>query len=106
MFTLARTGMHIFAGLSYIPAPKPKLPGHAESYNPSEEYVPTAEERQAYDMMEDHERPKFIPQSFDAMRQVGRLAGTNSDTLRGVSASPKVSCRSFRWRITPINDAS
>ena len=29
------------AGLSYIPAPKPKLPGHAESYNPPKEYLPT-----------------------------------------------------------------
>lgn len=28
-------------GLSYIPAPKPKLPGHAESYNPPKEYLPT-----------------------------------------------------------------
>lgn len=28
-------------GLSYIPAPKPKLPGHEESYNPPLEYLPT-----------------------------------------------------------------
>lgn len=28
-------------GLSYIPPAKPKLPGHAESYNPPAEYVPT-----------------------------------------------------------------
>jgi ribosome biogenesis protein ERB1 len=28
-------------GLSYIPAAKPKLPGHAESYNPPKEYLPT-----------------------------------------------------------------
>eukprot|EP00741_Cyanophora_paradoxa_P025455 tig00000382_g24573.t1 len=28
----------------HIPAPKPKLPGHAESYNPPEEYIPTPEE--------------------------------------------------------------
>jgi hypothetical protein len=28
-------------GLSYIPAQKPKLPGHAESYNPPQEYLPT-----------------------------------------------------------------
>jgi BOP1NT (NUC169) domain len=28
-------------GLTYIPAPKPKLPGHEESYNPPKEYLPT-----------------------------------------------------------------
>ena len=28
-------------GLSYIPGAKPKLPGHAESYNPPAEYIPT-----------------------------------------------------------------
>lgn len=29
------------AGLAYIPAPRPTLPGHAESYNPPREYLPT-----------------------------------------------------------------
>jgi ribosome biogenesis protein ERB1 len=58
------------AGLSYIPAPKPQLPGHEESYNPPAEYVPTEEEVAAYEMMEPHERPKFVPKSFAAMRQV------------------------------------
>ena len=28
-------------GLAYVPAPKPKLPGHEESYNPPKEYLPT-----------------------------------------------------------------
>jgi len=28
------------AGLSYVPAPKPRLPGHEESYNPPPEYLP------------------------------------------------------------------
>ncbi len=28
-------------GLSYIPPAKPKLPGHAESYHPPAEYLPT-----------------------------------------------------------------
>ena len=28
-------------GLTYIPAPKLKLPGHEESYNPPKEYLPT-----------------------------------------------------------------
>lgn len=29
------------AGLTFIPAPKPKLPGHEASYNPPKEYLPT-----------------------------------------------------------------
>jgi len=28
-------------GLSYVPAPKTKLPGHEESYNPPREYLPS-----------------------------------------------------------------
>lgn len=29
------------SGLTYIPAAKPQLPGHADSYNPPAEYLPT-----------------------------------------------------------------
>lgn len=29
------------SGLTYIPAPKLQLPGHADSYNPPAEYLPT-----------------------------------------------------------------
>lgn len=32
-------------GLTYIPAPKLKLPGHEESYNPPAEYLPTEASR-------------------------------------------------------------
>lgn len=28
-------------GLSYVPAPKTRLPGHEESYNPPQEYLPS-----------------------------------------------------------------
>ena len=34
-------------GLAYIPAAKPKLPGHEESYRPPPEYLPSEEERNA-----------------------------------------------------------
>lgn len=57
-------------GLAYIPAPKPKLPGHEESYNPPIEYIPTAEEIKSYDAMYEEDRPKFIPKSFPSLRQV------------------------------------
>ena len=36
-----RTADKTATGLTYIPAPKLKLPGHEESYNPPKEYIPT-----------------------------------------------------------------
>ncbi|KAI7754053.1 hypothetical protein M8C21_009568 [Ambrosia artemisiifolia] len=57
-------------GLSYIPAPKAKLPGHDESYNPSLEYIPTQEEINAYQLMFEEDRPKFIPKRFTSLRSV------------------------------------
>ncbi|KAM0856455.1 hypothetical protein ACQ4PT_049123 [Festuca glaucescens] len=57
-------------GLSYIPAPKPNLPGHEESYNPSVEYVPTQEEIDSYQLMYEEDRPKFIPRRFESLRSV------------------------------------
>ncbi|CAL2264723.1 unnamed protein product [Prunus armeniaca] len=47
--------------LSYIPAPKPKFPGHGESFNPSLEYIPTQEEINSYQLMYEEDHPKFIP---------------------------------------------
>jgi len=41
-------GRCVCAGLSYIPAPKPKLPGHEESYNPPKEYLPSEVRPLAY----------------------------------------------------------
>ncbi|OAY83414.1 Ribosome biogenesis protein BOP [Ananas comosus] len=57
-------------GVNYIAAPKPKLPGHEESYNPSIEYVPTEEEKNAYQLMYEEDRPKFIPRRFESLRSV------------------------------------
>ncbi|BFG38031.1 hypothetical protein CerSpe_243050 [Prunus speciosa] len=56
--------------LSYIPAPKPKLPGHEESFNPSLEYIPTQEEINSYQLMYEEDRPKFIPKRFTSMRSI------------------------------------
>lgn len=56
--------------LAYIPAPKPKLPGHEESYNPSLEYIPTQEEINSYQLMYEEDRPKFIPKRFTSLRNV------------------------------------
>ena len=56
------------AGLTYIPAPKPKLPGHEESYNPPAEYLLTEEELDAAKLA--GAPPKFVPRAFDALRKV------------------------------------
>ena len=66
------------AGLSYIPAPKPKLPSHEESYNPPAEYLPTEEERAAAAMAaeadESTEPQPFQPRAYDSLRLVPAYA--------------------------------
>ncbi|GAB4816894.1 hypothetical protein N2152v2_003940 [Parachlorella kessleri] len=61
-------------GLTYIPAPKLKLPGHEESYNPPKEYLPTEEERNAVQLLDEEQRPQFVPTSYDALRRVPAYA--------------------------------
>uniref|UniRef100_A0A2N9FNB2 Ribosome biogenesis protein BOP1 homolog n=1 Tax=Fagus sylvatica TaxID=28930 RepID=A0A2N9FNB2_FAGSY len=56
--------------LNFIPAPKPKLPGHEESYNPSLEYIPTQEEINSYQLMYEEDRPKFIPRRYTSLRSI------------------------------------
>ena len=56
---------------SHIAAPKVKLPGHAESYNPPEEYLPTPEEIKKWEQMSPEDRPmNFIPQKYVNLRGV------------------------------------
>lgn len=57
-------------GLAYISAPKPKLPGHEEAYNPSLEYIPSEEEINSYQLMFEEDRPKFIPKRYTSLRSV------------------------------------
>ncbi|KAL8129463.1 hypothetical protein V2J09_018618 [Rumex salicifolius] len=57
-------------GLTYIPPPKSKAPGHEESVNPSLEYIPTQEEINAYQLMDEEDRPKFIPKRYTSLRIV------------------------------------
>ncbi|KAJ8041693.1 Ribosome biogenesis protein bop1 [Holothuria leucospilota] len=57
--------------LSHIPAPKVRLPGHAESYNPPPEYLMTEEEKLMAKSKEEYSgRPRFIPQKYDSLRTV------------------------------------
>ncbi|XP_025727115.1 ribosome biogenesis protein BOP1 isoform X1 [Callorhinus ursinus] len=55
----------------HVPAPKLALPGHAESYNPPPEYLPSEEERLAWQQQELGERKlNFLPRKFPSLRAV------------------------------------
>lgn len=55
----------------HVPAPKLALPGHAESYNPPPEYLPSEEERRAWEQQEPGERKlSFLPRRFSSLRAV------------------------------------
>lgn len=54
-----------------LPAPKPRLPTNAESYNPPEEYLPTDQERKDWEETEKEDRERnFLPQKYSALRLV------------------------------------
>lgn len=57
------------AGLAYIPPPKRQLPGHAESYNPPEEYLPTPEEERQAGDLDPEDRP-FLARKYASLRVV------------------------------------
>lgn len=57
-----------------IPAPKPRLPGHEESYNPPPEYVLTEKEIEDWNKQDRHKRKPFIPQRYSALRSVPAYA--------------------------------
>ncbi|KAM9737364.1 ribosome biogenesis protein bop1 [Menidia menidia] len=61
---LARHKMH-------LPAPKIRLPGHEESYNPPPEYLFTDEERALWEQQDPSDRKlPFVPKKFSSLRQV------------------------------------
>lgn len=54
-----------------LPAPKPALPTNAESYNPPEEYLPTEEERKAWEALDPEDRERnYLPQKYSSLRVV------------------------------------
>ncbi|OWM84882.1 hypothetical protein CDL15_Pgr027669 [Punica granatum] len=67
--------------LAYIPPPKPKLPGHEESYNPSLEYIPTQEEINSYQLMYEEDRPKFIPRRYTSLRSIPAYESAVKDSF-------------------------
>ncbi|KAM4066979.1 WD domain, G-beta repeat [Hirsutella rhossiliensis] len=59
-----------------IPAPKLAPPGYDLSYNPPPEYLPTAEERLAWENTDAEDREKdYLPAKFDSLRKVPGYAG-------------------------------
>lgn len=55
----------------HMPAPKMKLPGHEESYNPPAEYLFTKDEQKGWDETEPSDRKmNFVPQKHDSLRKV------------------------------------
>ncbi|EKX42567.1 hypothetical protein GUITHDRAFT_73858, partial [Guillardia theta CCMP2712] len=61
----------VHRGAVPIPAPKMKLPGHAESYNPSKEYLLSPEEQEEMLKQDPSDRPlNFIPQAYTSLKKV------------------------------------
>ncbi|XP_078690255.1 ribosome biogenesis protein bop1-B-like [Branchiostoma floridae x Branchiostoma belcheri] len=61
---------------THIPAPKLKLPGHEESYNPPPEYLPSEEEILAWNQADPEDRRQaFLSKKYDALRKVPAYAG-------------------------------
>ena len=55
----------------HMPAPKLKLPTHAESYNPPAEYLFTEDEKREWQEADASDRKTdYIPQKFDSLRKV------------------------------------
>ena len=65
--------LNLRKGPQHIAAPKVAPPGHAESYVPPDEYLPTEEDLKKWEDMEVKERPHglLVPKKFPNLRSVG-----------------------------------
>lgn len=86
-----------------IPAPKLPPPGYDMSYNPPPEYLPTAEEKAAWDNLEPEEREKeYLPAKFDSLRKVpgyGEFVKERFERCLDLYLAPRV--RKNRLNIDP-----
>ncbi|KAG1701354.1 Ribosome biogenesis protein bop1-B [Nymphon striatum] len=56
---------------NHMPAPKMKLPGHEESYNPPSEYIFSKEEEEEWEKQDPEDRKlSYVPQKFSNLRRV------------------------------------
>jgi ribosome biogenesis protein ERB1 len=65
--------LNLRKGPQHIAAPKLPPPGHAESYNPPDEYLPTDDDLKEWEDMEAKDRPHglLVPKKFPNLRSVG-----------------------------------
>ncbi|KAK0383087.1 hypothetical protein NLU13_9001 [Sarocladium strictum] len=86
-----------------IPAPKLPPPGYDMSYNPPPEYLPTAEEKAAWESADPEEREKeYLPAKFDALRKVpgyGEFVKERFERCLDLYLAPRV--RKNRLNIDP-----
>lgn len=86
-----------------IPAPKLAPPGYDLSYNPPQEYLPTAEEAKAWEDTDPEEREKdYLPARFDSLRKVpgyGQLVKERFERCLDLYLAPRV--RKNRLNIDP-----
>ncbi len=70
-------------GPQHIAAPKLAPPGHAESYIPPDEYLPTEEEIKKWEEMDPKDRPHglLIPKKFPNLRSVGAYEHSVRETF-------------------------
>ena len=70
-------------GPQHIAAPKREPPGHAESYIPPDEYLPTEEEKKQWEDMEVKDRPHglLVPKKFPNLRSVGAYEHSVRETF-------------------------
>lgn len=70
-------------GPQHIAAPKLPPPGHAESYIPPDEYLPTEEEKEQWKEMEVKDRPHglLVPRKFPNLRSVGAYEHSVRETF-------------------------
>ena len=63
-------------GPQHIAAPKVKPPGHAESYIPPDEYLPSEQDLKEWSELDVQDRPHglLVPKKHDNLRSVGRLS--------------------------------
>ncbi|KAM4631309.1 ribosome biogenesis protein bop1 [Polymixia lowei] len=55
----------------HVPAPKMRLPGHEESYNPPPEYLLSEEERLVWEQLDPEDRKlPFLPRKYSCLRSV------------------------------------
>ncbi|KAH6968816.1 hypothetical protein HG530_006218 [Fusarium avenaceum] len=86
-----------------IPAPKLAPPGYDLSYNPPPEYLPTEEEREAWNNQDPEEREKeYLPAKFDSLRKVpgyGEFVKERFDRCLDLYLAPRI--RKNRLNIDP-----